>query len=178
MSINQSGPQGLRTKETDSHILHTQCMSIVLFDKELLKKSVKHAAKLLKKAPTGVAIASTQAHIYHAGEINDTKEGAIPSFFIYKDKVYYDPTYRVNPTLGVQIKSLEVCLSDLSTEYMVDRWTSIVMEYIDEQGLNKYVTWSGVDAIVAQHEIDHLNGRCLWDHGSIEHMKHISPITK
>lgn len=61
----------------------------------------------------------------------------------------------------------EGCLSIQSNgQYLrtdVQRWTWVDIEYQDEQWMPQRRRLEGIEAIIAQHECDHLDGRCIAD---------------
>jgi len=73
----------------------------------------------------------------------------------------------INPTIktshGVVINSTERCLSLGKKEYTVERNTSITIKYYDMNYQRETLRLDGIDAIVAQHEIDHLDGILISD---------------
>ena len=79
----------------------------------------------------------------------------------------------VNPKIMVHtnhpIKSMEGCLTyPFQPKVQVDRWNKCVVRYlyIDEKGeLSDYQeeNLNGTQAIIFQHEIDHFNGKYVYD---------------
>jgi len=73
----------------------------------------------------------------------------------------------INPSIktshGVVINSTEGCLSLGKKEYTVERNTSITIKYYDMNYQRETLRLDGIDAIVAQHEIDHLDGILISD---------------
>jgi peptide deformylase len=63
----------------------------------------------------------------------------------------------------VVINSTEGCLSLGKKEYTVERNTSITIKYYDMHYQRETLRLDGIDAIVAQHEIDHLDGILISD---------------
>jgi peptide deformylase len=67
----------------------------------------------------------------------------------------------VNPVVvkksGKKFVNTEGCLS-LEGCRNVDRWSSVLVGYIDGSGKRQTKTFNGTLAIIIQHETDHLNG--------------------
>ena len=59
----------------------------------------------------------------------------------------------------------EGCLSLPNTIVRVKRKHSIELEYLDESLKLKKQTFKKFDAVVVQHELDHLNGKLIIDRG-------------
>lgn len=90
------------------------------------------------------------------------------SFFIIKFADDLEYTLIINPIFkGVKSNGrkfgFEGCGSIPDAMYMVERWKTITVEYLDEN--NKIInrTLSGINAVVFQHETDHLRGILLTD---------------
>lgn len=60
---------------------------------------------------------------------------------------------------------IEGCLSLPGKAYKVKRASTLVVAYLDEKGLPDRLTLEGRDAVVAQHELDHLEGKLICDVG-------------
>lgn len=67
----------------------------------------------------------------------------------------------INPTIikkfGKKFISIEGCLS-LEGERKVDRYQSVMVNYMDKTGKTQTRTFSGLTSVIIQHEVDHLNG--------------------
>lgn len=79
-----------------------------------------------------------------------------------------DPIKMVNPKIVVhsdnKILHNEGCLS-LPREYAdVERWETVTVQYIDENGIEQTRNADGLLAIAMQHEIDHLDGILFIDY--------------
>jgi peptide deformylase len=70
-----------------------------------------------------------------------------------------------NPTIKwkspVTSKQVEGCLSLPGQRFSVERSHKITVEYFTVQGVKRMALLEGWDARVAQHEIDHLDGRLI-----------------
>lgn len=84
------------------------------------------------------------------------------------------PLVMVNPVImgkeGSKVETVEGCLSFPNYTQNVKRPSIIVVEYLTTEGQRMSAMFNGVEAIVIQHEIDHLNGIVFIDH--------LSPLKK
>lgn len=63
------------------------------------------------------------------------------------------------------IKDVEGCLSIPNAQYEVTRHDWIEVDYEDRQGNGQSKKFEGLNAVIIQHEIDHLNGVLISDKG-------------
>lgn len=85
----------------------------------------------------------------------------------YIDKlgtVYINPV--IEPEEDDTVTVFEGCLSLPERWYKTVRHPKIVMRFTDILGDEQILTFSGVSAWVAQHELDHLNGILIADCGT------------
>jgi peptide deformylase len=78
-----------------------------------------------------------------------------------------EPLVIINPVIlekTVRAKSVEGCLSIPSSKLPIFRASKLTLEFYNTQGHKQTRKFSGLDAFVIQHEIDHLNGISLFDH--------------
>jgi peptide deformylase len=70
----------------------------------------------------------------------------------------------INPVIvkksGKKFVNKEGCLS-LEGIRAVERYSTILVAYMDRAGKRITKTFNGVPAIIIQHEVDHLNGRLI-----------------
>jgi peptide deformylase len=66
----------------------------------------------------------------------------------------------------------EGCLSIPGKQYLVPRIKEVSLVYLDLEGNHKKLKLTGLAAVVAQHEVDHCNGKLICDIG-----KSIIPAT-
>ena len=64
--------------------------------------------------------------------------------------------------------STESCLSIPGKEYHLLRHEAIVLKYIDKNGKKQTDGFKGFNAVVIQHEVDHLNGITIADIGNLK----------
>lgn len=83
--------------------------------------------------------------------------------FIFNGKVAFNPEFR--PVPGQRIEMIEACYSVPGKLYRTSRpkygWAS----YRDEFGELHEHKINGIDAVCYQHELAHLDGKCLPDYG-------------
>lgn len=122
------------------------------------KKVRKELLKVFNACPQAVALASNQVLANEYGEA--------PAAFLFEGKLYINPTYSVADDLDYTAQyELEVCLSDITQGNKVRRWNLIQAEYLLLRGNSLYPKrqlLSGQEAVVFQHETDHLLGVPIW----------------
>ncbi len=103
----------------------------------------------LKCTPTGIGLAANQ--------IGETKR-----IFVLKlkqgYKAYINP--RIIAARGKQIL-MEGCLSVPNVVVKRERNVDVKLLYQNEQGMQQFAIFTGVEAQAVQHEVDHLNGVTL-----------------
>lgn len=103
----------------------------------------------------GLGLAATQVNIQQRIIVMDLSE----------DKS--EPYCFINPKLmnaEGQIIWEEGCLSFPGVFAKVKRSSKITIEYFDQKGTLHNLDAEGLKAVCIQHEIDHLNGICFYDH--------------
>ena len=73
------------------------------------------------------------------------------------------PFILINRNNNDIIESTEGCLSIGKKEYTVERYTEIIVEFYDMNFQPQRLDLYGQEAIIAQHEIDHLDGILISD---------------
>lgn len=83
------------------------------------------------------------------------------------DKDFLWETLLINPKILESSKETEIseeaCLSLPGEQWKVERSKRIIVEYQDLKGKTKKQKYSGFNACILQHEIDHLNGILFTD---------------
>jgi peptide deformylase len=78
------------------------------------------------------------------------------------------PVVLINPVITAHSDALisikEGCLSCPDESVRIDRYDFIKVTYNDVKGTVKHIDVYGVDAIILQHELDHLNGKTIMDY--------------
>ena len=133
-------------------------------------KIVAHMTKVLATRPEGIAISSNQA-------LNNAL-GKIPSCFLYRDQLYINPSYRGAYDSEQHSDTIELgdgpatilvpesCLS-YHEPVLTTRFQTVYVTYhrripgtMQFELVREYL--KGLDAIVFQHETDHLKGVGIW----------------
>lgn len=121
-----------------------------------VKDQAKEMIKLLKRTDDGIGLAAPQV-------------GIAQRFFI--DGFDAPSMYRliINPTITYSspflVTSVEGCLSIPGKKFKVQRSKMIMVKYLDREGKETHKVLRGVQAILYQHEIDHLEGILISDKG-------------
>lgn len=119
-------------------------------NEEWFKRLLTDMFETLYHAPCGVGLAAPQVGVQVQLIVIDIKRnGKNPLVLI-------NPEY--SPLSNEMVQSTESCISVPKLEGTVDRYKKIVVNYIDAQGNPKVKECDGFQAIVLQHEIDHING--------------------
>lgn len=71
-----------------------------------------------------------------------------------------NPRYVPMKTQGVK-RWTETCLSFPDKKISTRRYKKIKLTFNGPDGIENNITLTGLDAVIVQHEIDHLNGRLL-----------------
>jgi peptide deformylase len=139
-----------------NNVLALQSKPVKRIDKAILKVIDRMKEALLAaKDPVGVGLAAPQ--IGENLQIFITKPSLSSPINVYinpKIKLLGKPA---NKQKGKEIK-LEGCLSLPNIWGEVSRPTSLLIEYLDENGAKKSKRANGFLATIIQHEVDHLNG--------------------
>ena len=107
-------------------------------------------------ANEGVGLAAPQVGVLQRIFVMDVREGKMP----------FNPIVFINPEVLVkrgETVDEEGCLSIPDTFLMVKRAYSVHIAAVNLNGENFSVTLRGMEARVAQHEIDHLDGILFTD---------------
>ncbi|WP_071130520.1 peptide deformylase [Enterococcus timonensis] len=89
------------------------------------------------------------------------EEGQAPTL----STVMYNPKIISHSVQDAAMADGEGCLSvDREVPGYVVRHARVTVTYVDAKGQNQKIKLKGYEAIVVQHEIDHLNGVMFYDH--------------
>ena len=84
-------------------------------------------------------------------------------FSIYKDNKFW--VNMINPeivqTFGKKITHYEGCLSIPGKEYLTERFTHIEIKYRNDKYNEQNEVLDGLNAIIFQHEHDHISGKLI-----------------
>ncbi|EHJ52822.1 peptide deformylase [Streptococcus macacae] len=94
----------------------------------------------------------------------EDKEGNPPKEAYALEEVMYNPRIIAHSVQDAALADGEGCLSvDRTVEGYVIRHSRVTVEYINKAGEKKKIKLKGYNAIVVQHEIDHINGIMFYD---------------
>ena len=82
-----------------------------------------------------------------------------------KPQVFINPVVKSKNNL--KMGNIEECLSCPGEEVRVNRSISINLEWKCRHGKPQHKTFYYLPCVVVQHEMDHLNGKLITDHGPI-----------
>jgi len=115
-------------------------------------------------------LASTQVEDYKYFNYNKIQKGyrAQPNLILVsEDATETNMIIAVNPEIIENSektkKSLEGCLSIPNQSITIERFIEVTVKYQDLDGKEIIKTYSDMEAIIMQHEIDHLNGILMTD---------------
>jgi len=125
-----------------------------------LNRLQKHLKKeMVKSCGSAIALAANQ--------VTDSVLESCLNCYLYKNTYFINASYI--GVHGTEYDHIEGCMSHSGARYLVLRYNSILLTYqtLCDGVLSdlEQVEVSGFAAAVHQHEIDHLNGKCLWDIG-------------
>lgn len=102
---------------------------------------------------------------------------AAPQVGVMQRVFVMDPTWKdgtktpfvcINPIIvsvsGTERSGQEACLSIPNVSATVTRPSEITLRYTDRNGVEKEEHLTGFAATCAQHELDHLDGKVIFDH--------------
>ena len=131
-------------------VLRMRANEVEAFDEELVQLSERMIAVM--HDADGVGLAATQV-------------GILRRLFVFNDEG--EDRVVVNPVLTVTGKETEVdeegCLSLGPVRMPVERALEVTLDGLDGQGGVLHLELEGLPARVAQHELDHLDGKLIID---------------
>lgn len=99
----------------------------------------------------------------------EDEEGNPPSEAYSLQEIMYNPKIVAHSVQNAALADGEGCLSvDRVVEGYVVRHARVTVEYTDKHGETKRLKLKGYNAIVVQHEIDHINGVMFYDRINIQ----------
>ena len=152
----------LKIVAAPSNILTTQAKPVVNFD-ESLHHLIKEMEKTLcaQTDPPGVGLAAPQVGVSLTLFITkpSVKKKNIHAYINPKILASQGKALRGKPISKTKKRQpLEGCLSVARIWGPVRRAAKVQLEYQDQTGQRKIEWFSGFEATIIQHEIDHLNG--------------------
>lgn len=147
----------------ENPILRTKSEKISEIDEEI--KEFAEILMEMMREYDGVGLAAPQIG-KNLAMIATTQWKKMPTWK-HADKDYLGETLLINPKIighsqETQI-SEEACLSLPGEQGKVERYEWIIVKFKDIKGKEKQQKYSGFNACILQHEIDHLNGILFTD---------------
>jgi peptide deformylase len=138
-------------------VLKLRAQEVEDFDDDL-QRLVERMGRLMQDA-NGVGLAANQA-------------GILRRVFVFRRGEEEEPTAAINPRIVQSGDELETddegCLSLQGVLIPVERPATVVLEAQDVTGASVRLELEGLDARVAQHELDHLDGVLILERTSPE----------
>lgn len=145
-------------------ILNKRCRFVPPSDPELLNTVIPVMLRVVKERD-GLGLAANQ--VGYLGRVivvrTNTKDGR-------------EPVVMINPVIKSRAgakRGTEGCLSLPGLRVPVTRADEIGVSYTDVAGAQIEATLEGLDAVVVQHEIDHLDGKTLADQPRVGQWKSV-----
>lgn len=136
-------------------------MKLHVYPEELLANPTKEVTEFDENLKTEIAQVRAVMNKLGGCGMAANQLGIDKSFFVTPTKTF------VNPELieyNGQIKSKEGCLSFPTIQVTVKRHKQVIVRYVDADGKKQFESLEGFDAVVFQHEYDHLQGKTFLDH--------------
>ena len=106
--------------------------------------------------PSGIGLSAVQINV----------KKRISYLRIPKSKTEFDEYVLINPQISEKIGKAcsfkEGCLSFKGIQVITSRYVTVAVEYYDIDFIKIFKIFSGLEAIAVQHEIDHINGICIF----------------
>lgn len=151
-------------------ILNLPAKPVKIIDRKI-KKIIKEMSETLdsQNDPPGVGLAANQVGFnISLFIIKPSKKSPIKTFINPKIlKLEYLKKISPKKEKNKKFLKFEGCLSIPGIWGPIKRADKILLEYQDENGIKKINWFSGFEAVIIQHEVDHLNG-ILFTQRSIE----------
>lgn|SRR3989338_7035542 len=145
-------------------VLSSEAETVAVFDGSI-SKLIREMAETLNDQidPEGVGLAAPQVGISKAIFIIKPKEKGKPKAFINPRILESEVAIEEKETgkkkkKGKKRIKLEGCLSIGRIWGTVKRNNKILLEYQDQKGVKKKGWFLGFEAVIIQHEVDHLKG--------------------
>lgn len=146
----------LKIHEDDSPYLHKACKDVEFPLTEDVRELISDMIDTLMSSRTAVGLAAPQV-------------GASLNIFVYRTDTHPKPMVVINPKIikasDYNHGQYEMCLSYPNQLYEVVRAKRIAIRYFDEEGQHYVLKFRGFEAIILQHETDHLLGLTIKDRG-------------
>ncbi|MFB0937215.1 MAG: peptide deformylase [Propionivibrio sp.] len=122
-----------------------------------IKRLARDMAETMYEAP-GIGLAATQVDVHLRLIVIDTSET--------HDQLLTLINPEIVESQGTQVCE-EGCLSVPGIYDKVERAESVVVRYLDLEGVERTIDADGLLAVCLQHEIDHLDGKVFVEHLSL-----------
>ncbi len=122
-----------------------------------IKRLARDMAETMYEAP-GIGLAATQVDVHVRLIVIDTSET--------HDQLLTLINPEIVESQGTQVCE-EGCLSVPGIYDKVERAESVVVRYLDLEGVERTIDADGLLAVCLQHEIDHLDGKVFVEHLSL-----------
>jgi peptide deformylase len=140
-------------------ILRKKCEPVELSELKKIKATAKQMAKLMYKT-NGCGLAAPQIGLSKQLIVIDTN--------VADDNHEQDPVFYVNPQVkrlwGKTESADEGCLSIPGISIAIERYENIEIVALDLDGEQFTVEACGFEARALQHELDHLDGKTMFEH--------------
>lgn len=160
---------------TPNQVLKKKSVKVTKID-EKIKRVIKEIKKALLEAkdPIGVGLAAPQiGYLYQIFAIKPTEKSPI-SFFLNPKIIKLS---KENISASTEKTPLEGCLSIPNIWGIVKRKKSVTLSFLNINGQQQQKTFTGFEAIIIQHEMDHLQG-ILFTEKVLEQGKKLYKIVK
>lgn len=147
----------LKIHGDDSQYLHTKCKDVSFPLSDDVRELIHDMKDTLMASNTAVGLAAPQV-------------GSSLRIFVYRTDTHPQPMVVINPDIikaaDLNHGQYEMCLSYPNQLFEVVRAKRIVIRYFDEDGEHYVLKYRGFEAVVLQHETDHLLGLTIKDRGT------------
>jgi peptide deformylase len=143
----------MKIKTKGTPCLHIESRPIKDVNKKVLKLAQKMVNTMIKAKGVGIAAPQIGKNIQMCAIINHVDESIV---FMINPKIV--ETYQGTSTQE------EGCLSCPDETRHIERFDDIEVEYIGIDGEPKRERYTGIDARIVQHELDHLKGVLISDY--------------
>ena len=163
MTVHRAVPDNvLLLVPQDDPLLYRQAAEVPIDNENTLALIAVIAKRMLAtcRVRGGIGLAGPQVALdYRVFVMAFAEQGG-------RDYVCINP--QIVDTYGDLVGSRETCLTVPNNAYVVRRYPQISASWTDQYGQPCAATFSGLQARVFQHELDHLSGRTIWPRLPVE----------
>lgn len=146
----------LQIHKDNSNYLHTKCSDVKFPLDQETKELISDMKDTLCNTEYATGLAAPQV-------------GASVNIFVYRTDEHPAPMVMINPVIikaaDYSRGQCEMCLSYPNQIYKVSRAKRIAVRFFDEFGEHYVLKYRGFEAMIIQHETDHLLGLTIKDRG-------------